>query len=323
MNVTTTVSATDLQAVPITCVQPGGGWIVRLELSWSRWRRRWLRVCWPGYVHRMASRRRGSCPDCPHDIIDSRDLKLFRNVCGYWFAPEDDGFRWRDRLFICRMGLAEVLVFGLGLLLLVGLLGLFKWWAAVPPLLALVLVVAFFRDPPRRVPTQPGLMVAPADGRITDIESLNWHDDLGGPALKIGIYLSVFNVHVNRCPLAARVVSVRYFPGQFLDVRHGDAPRVNEQLWLLLEASEEPGLRVLVKPIAGAFARRIVTEVRPGQMLERGAKIGMIKFGSRTELIIPTHPDWRVLVRPGDRVRGGVTALVEKVTSLNGLASSS
>src|SRR5689334_25304065 len=79
-------------------VQPGGGWVVRLELAWGRWRRAWLRRFRPGYVRHMAEKRQGECPNCPHDIIDPRDLKYTRNVCGYWFRPEDDAFRWRERL---------------------------------------------------------------------------------------------------------------------------------------------------------------------------------------------------------------------------------
>lgn len=303
------------QAAPITCVQPNGGWIVRLELFWGRCRRWLLRRCWPGYVRRMQDLRQGSCTQCPHDIIDARDLKLYRNVCGYWFETSDDPYRWRDRLPICRMGLAEVVVFGSVLVLLALLLGLLWPWLAALPILPLLFLIAFFRDPPRRAPTEAGLFVAPADGRVTDIEMLDWQDDLEGPAVKIGIYLSVFNVHVNRCPVAARVVSVRYFPGQFLDVRHRDAPRINEQLWLLLETETSPSHRVLVKPIAGAFARRIVTEVRPGQVLDRGARIGMIKFGSRTELYLPHHAGLHVLVKPGDRVRGGMTVVARELES--------
>src|SRR5262245_50082972 len=92
-------------------VQPGGGWIMSLELAWGRLRRGWLRRVRPGYVRRMADKRQGECPNCPHDIIDPRDLKYVRNVCGYWFHPEDDPFRWRDRLGFARYGLAELILF--------------------------------------------------------------------------------------------------------------------------------------------------------------------------------------------------------------------
>src|SRR5262249_7619913 len=103
-------------AANIGCAQPGGGWVVYLELAWGRLRRRWLRLLRPGYVARMRAARRGDCPGCPHDVIDDRDLKFFRNVCGYHFA--DVPRRWLDRLPLARMGRGEVLIFGGGLSLL-------------------------------------------------------------------------------------------------------------------------------------------------------------------------------------------------------------
>src|SRR5271168_3280337 len=93
---------------PITSVQPGGGLCMNLELAWGRMRRACLRRCWPEHVQRMQGKRQGNCSGCPHDIIDARDLKLYRNVCGWWFKSEDDPFRWRDGLGLARMGLAEV-----------------------------------------------------------------------------------------------------------------------------------------------------------------------------------------------------------------------
>src|SRR5438132_1507514 len=92
-------------------VQPGGGFCIGLELAWGRWRRRYLRRFRPGYVRRMAKLRQGDCPGCMHDIIDSRDLKFCRNVCGYWFKRDDDRFRWRDRLRLARAGFAEIVCF--------------------------------------------------------------------------------------------------------------------------------------------------------------------------------------------------------------------
>src|SRR5436190_14263663 len=93
-------------------VQPGGaGFCTSLELAWGRWRRAWLRRFRPGYVRRMIAKRRGDCANCSHDIIDTRDLKYYRNVCGYSFLPEDDPFAWRDRVPLARAGLAEVICF--------------------------------------------------------------------------------------------------------------------------------------------------------------------------------------------------------------------
>src|SRR5215470_10617948 len=100
-------------SVPITSIQPGGfGPCVKLELAWGRLRRAWLRRFRPGYVARMAAQRQGECPGCPHDVIDSRDLKFFRNVCGYWFGPDDDPFKPASRFWLTRAGLAELLCFG-------------------------------------------------------------------------------------------------------------------------------------------------------------------------------------------------------------------
>src|SRR6266850_101056 len=91
----------------ISCVQPGGGWVVRLELAWGKLRRWWLRTFRSAYVARMHTIRRGECPHCPHDIVDPRDLKFYRNVCGFYFSPEDDRYQWRARLGVARIGLAE------------------------------------------------------------------------------------------------------------------------------------------------------------------------------------------------------------------------
>ena len=100
---------------PITSIQPGGGFCFSLEAAWGRCRRAALRLVFPGYVRRMAALRQGSCAACPHDIIDPRDLKLVRNVCGYSFRPEDDSFAWRGRIGFARAGLCELVVFSLAL----------------------------------------------------------------------------------------------------------------------------------------------------------------------------------------------------------------
>lgn len=295
-------------SAPMVPIQPGGGWVIRLELLWGRMRRTYLPLVRPGYVARALAARRGECPGCPHDVIDSRDLKLCANACGYWFPAATDPFAWRDRLPIARPGWAEVVLFGGGAGMLAVLAGLLWPWAAVLPALAGVFVVWFFRDPPRRIPHEPGVVVSPADGRVTDVTPLDWVDDFAGPAVRIGIYLSLFNVHVNRCPMAGTAVWVRYVPGQFLDSRRPESARVNESVETLFELDGGPGRMCLVRQIAGAFASRVVTTVRPGRRLSTGHKIGMIKFGSRTELYLSDHQAL-VLVRPGDAVRGGTTVL--------------
>src|ERR1700722_11760970 len=132
----TSPPALPLTAAPITCTQPGGGLCMALELAWGRIRRGYLRRCWPGYFRRMAGARQGECRGCPHDVIDPRDLKFYRNVCGYWFRPEDDAFAWRGRLRLARYGLAELLCFSL---LFAAVSSLFAGLAALHPLLLLPL----------------------------------------------------------------------------------------------------------------------------------------------------------------------------------------
>lgn len=305
----TTVRA-ELREVPeiITSVQPGGGWAIRVEQVWGRVRRFYLRKIRPNYVARMMALRRGHCLNCLHEVIDSRDLKFCRNVCGYWFDRADDRFAWRDRLPIARPGWAEVMMFGGGSVLAAVLLALWSPWAAIPPAIAALFVLAFFRNPPRRIPPEPRLIVSPADGRITDITPIERLEEFGGPAVRIGIYLSIFNVHVNRCPDAARVIAVEYRPGRFLDVRNASAPELNERFSTLLETESAPHHLILVRQIAGAFASRVVNEARPGSVLDRGAKFGMIKFGSRTELYLPASAV-EVFVSVGDRVTGGASVV--------------
>lgn len=297
-----------------TSIQPGGGCCMSLELAWGRCRRAWLRRFRPDYVKEMAGKRQGDCPGCTHDILDSRDLKYFRNICGYWFRPEDDPFRWRDRLGFARAGLAELLLFSclfLALALLFGALALkvhgFFWL----PLAALVLlqleVLYFFRDPERVIPTDPAALLSPADGTITHVETVDDPDFPGGRAFRISIFLSIFNVHVNRIPRTGRVTDVRYFPGGFLDARHVDCARCNEQLWIDMDVGGRP---LRVKQIAGAIARRIVCWLKVGEEVQAGARLGMIKFGSRTDVLLPIDGAREVLVKVGDKVRGGSTILL-------------
>jgi phosphatidylserine decarboxylase len=269
----------------------------------------------------MRSLRQGECPNCPHDVIDSRDLKFFRNVCGFWFAPEHDRFRWRGRIMLARWGLAELLVFG-GLFALVAasmlvaaILLNVPWLAiaaAVPSGLALF-VVSFFRDPNRRIPQGRGIIVSPADGTVDDIEELDHCEFVNGPAVKIGIFLSVFNVHVNRAPESSRVIELQYLRGKFGNALRPETAKDNEQLWIALEGTEPPYRRMLVKQIVGAIARRIVCDLRPGESLARGQKFGMIKFGSRTELYLSKEGSLCVEVKLNQGVRGGSTVLARFV----------
>lgn len=295
-------------------VQPGGGWCMSLELGWGRWRRRWLRKVRRGYVQRMLASRQGVCPGCPHDIVDPRDLKYTRNVCGFWWRPEDDPFIGRSRLGFARHGLAELFLFTL-LLWLIGAAGTalavwlhpLLWIIVAAAALGWLEIVWFFRDPERSIPTDANVFVSPADGTVTNIEEVDEPDF--GRALRISIFLSIFNVHVNRIPREGTVTSVRYFPGTFLDARNAEAAVRNEQLWIDM-AEAGTGRRLRVKQISGAIARRIVCWLKPGDVVSRGERLGMIKLGSRTDLLIPAGQAREVCVEIGAKVRGGATVLL-------------
>src|SRR5262245_33344208 len=129
MATTDVPSTTTRPSAPIASAQPGGGLCYGLEMAWGRLRRALLRRLRPGYVRRMAERRQGQCPNCPHDIVDPRDLKFTRNVCGFWFRPEDDRFAWRGRLGLARPGLAEVVCFSTLFAVLAGLSVVLGLWA--------------------------------------------------------------------------------------------------------------------------------------------------------------------------------------------------
>ena len=309
-------SATTLTPAKITCIQPGGGFCFNLERIWGIVRRSMLRKLLPAYVKKVAEQRKGDCPHCPHDIIDSRDLKLYRNVCGYWFRPEEDRFRWRDKIPLARPGLAEIVYFTF-IFLLAGFAAavaaaLFHpiFWALFGIESGLWLfMISFFRNPPRKIPTDPNVLVSPADGTVTHVDEVEDADFPGGKALRISIFLSVFNVHVNRIPRNAKVVRIRYFPGEFLDARHKDCAVRNEQLWLDLE--DPNGRQIRVKQISGAIARRIVCWLKEGEVVSAGELFGMIKFGSRTEILLPNNGKAEVKVGVGDKVSGGSTVILQ------------
>ncbi len=181
------------------------------------------------------------------------------------------------------------------------------WYLALPPAVVLVLIVYFFRDPPRRVPAGAGLVVSPADGKVAEIVQLEQDPFIGGPAVRIGIFLSIFNVHLNRAPVRAAPIRLHYSPGEFLNAMNPDSALRNENLWIGWEEVEPPYRRLVVRQIAGLFARRIVCNLRPGETLERGQKFGMIKLGSRTELILPAEPGLELCVGVGARVHAGST----------------
>jgi phosphatidylserine decarboxylase len=293
---------------------------MRLELAWGKIRRAWLRWFRPNYVARMQEQRRGSCPNCPHDVVDYRDLKYYRNVCG-WSFDEEDRYTRPGRLPFAPLGHAEIAVSGLlaASVLGIAILG-WQWWhwpGWLTASLAFLAVVAwgqalyFFRDPERTIPQEPGVLVSPADGRVTHVEIVNEADFPEGRALRISIFLSIFDVHINRSPCAGRVMGRQYFPGRFGNALFDSVAADNEQFWTDFQEAET-GQRVRVKQIAGAIARRIVCWLRADEQVERGQRIGLIKFGSRTDLLVPADGTWTACVRPGDRVRGGSSILLRR-----------
>jgi phosphatidylserine decarboxylase len=159
----------------------------------------------------------------------------------------------------------------------------------------------FFRDPERTAPPVPGVVLAPADGRVVEVRPA-LEDPFVGPARQVSIFLSPLDVHVNRAPVAGRVVAVEHRPGEFLAAYRAEASLRNERTAVSLQADWG---RVVVRQVAGVLARRIVCRVRPGDTVTAGQRYGMIRFGSRTDLVVPERV--RVTVAAGDRVRGGET----------------
>jgi phosphatidylserine decarboxylase len=176
------------------------------------------------------------------------------------------------------------------------------WLAAIVGALA-VFVVAFFRNPSRAIPGDERTVVAPADGRVLCVDEIE--HATGGKGLRIGIFLSVFDVHVNRAPLAGRVVSIERNGSLYLAAWNPRGERENVQLAMTLQLAD--GRRAVVTQITGLIARRIVCHAAVGDVLPRGARYGLIRFGSRTDVLLPLGS--RAAVRVGDRVRGGATVL--------------
>lgn len=179
---------------------------------------------------------------------------------------------------------------------------------AVPVLLGLFFMW-FFRDPARRVPHEPGLIVSPADGKVEDAE---WIETAAGSRVRVSIFLNVFDVHVNRVPVGGTVSLVEYREGAFLNAMNAESAVHNEQTLITIDTGE---YSVSFKQIAGLIARRIVCNLREGDQVVRGQRMGLIKFGSRTDVLLPANVELRV--KAGDRVKGGssVLAVIPGATS--------
>jgi phosphatidylserine decarboxylase len=177
------------------------------------------------------------------------------------------------------------------------------WWASIVVAMLWVALLAFFRDPPRRLPSdqEPGTMISPADGVVSAVEEVASHATVDGAAVIIRIFLSVLDVHVNRMPCGVTVIDRTYRPGAFLDARSEESAKVNESILLALECDTGP--KIGVRQVSGALARRIICTAESGDHFEQGQRFGLIKFGSTTELILPASA--RPTVAVGDRVVGG------------------
>ena len=203
--------------------------------------------------------------------------------------------------------------YALGMVLVAAML----FWLATPIFASLAIVFGafflwFFRDPERVIPSGPGLIVSPADGKVTDISPTQLD---GRPCTRISIFLSVFDVHVNRSPIAGVIKEVIYKRGQFSNAMGAGSSDANEQNIVTVE---NESMTVVFKQIAGLLARRIVFTRKAGDHLERGERVGMIKFGSRTDVIFPASG--KVRIKVGDHVKGGASILAEVLSPRQAIA---
>jgi phosphatidylserine decarboxylase len=171
------------------------------------------------------------------------------------------------------------------------------------PLLLAVFFLWFFRDPEREIPTGAGQIVSPADGVVTEAE---WIETVGGSRLRLSIFLNVFDVHVNRVPVSGTVKIVEFREGGFLNAMKPESVLTNEQTLVVVDAG---GYDVGFKQIAGLLARRIVCNLKVGDKVQRGQRMGLIKFGSRCDVLMPAEANLKV--KMGSRVKGGSTVLAE------------
>ena len=184
-------------------------------------------------------------------------------------------------------------------------------WLAGAAVVVVLALLSFFRDPRRTVPTRRGVMVSPADGHVSSVHEVERFDPFDGPATCVRIFLSVLDVHVNRAPCHGKVASINHRDGLYLNALSPQSAEVNESNLIVLLHPTRQHPVAGVKQIAGKIARRIVCALHVGDVVQRGDRFGMIKFGSTTELYVPKTLQPRVLVTKGQRVYGGATELLE------------
>jgi phosphatidylserine decarboxylase len=194
-------------------------------------------------------------------------------------------------------------IYGLSLLVVAAVLAwaTHNWAWSIAPVLLAAFFLWFFRDPERTIPSDPGLIVSPGDGLVTETAVIVTPE---GPRQRISIFLSVFDVHVNRAPIAGVLTSVSYQKGRYLNAMNPASADRNEQNSATVSGE---GIEITFKQIAGLLARRIVFNLREGDTVERGQRVGIIKFGSRVNVLLPVEAELRVKV--GQRVKGGSSVL--------------
>ncbi len=203
-------------------------------------------------------------------------------------------------------------IYGLSLLAVAAVLAWVTrgWGWSIAPVVLAAFFLWFFRDPNREIPAGKGLIVSPGDGLVTETVALSTPE---GPRQRISIFLSVFDVHVNRSPISGVLTSVRYQRGLYLNAMNPASADRNEQNIVTVRGE---GMEVTFKQIAGLLARRIVFHHSEGETVERGQRVGLIKFGSRVDVIVPADAELRVKV--GQRVRGGASVLAAMPTAEGG-----
>jgi len=212
------------------------------------------------------------------------------------------------RIPLAKYGVPQILLFGVLSALGAALMAVFAVYVTPVFVIAFVFVMYFFRDPSRRVPDGPGLVVSPADGKVVEIGEADEDDFLHTRVHKIAIFMSPLDVHVNRVPCDGRVEALVRRPGRYHNAATTAASSENEALTMVL-ADVEGRTRVLVRQVAGVMARRIVCSAAEGDEVRRGERYGMIKFGSRLEVFVPVDAGFEPAVGMGQSVRGGETVL--------------
>ena len=222
-------------------------------------------------------------------------------------------FRWLDRGFHGSENDREIMrfqtlfegrwIFAI-LLVLAGASALISWWFTFLFVALILYTVAFFRDPDRPDPCDQRAVVAAADGTVADIQEIDEEEFLKARSKRIGIFLSIFDVHTNRAPVSGRIAFQQHRKGFFFDARRAECSEKNEAMtW----AFQNPRATIVVRQLTGAIARRIVGWAKVGDELKRGQRFGMIRFGSRTEVYLPL--DAEILVKVGDHVKGGASVI--------------